>query len=262
MIFKKSAVSIKKLIKISKNRAWALSGTGRANYRKLEGFHNMAIGKRCFVMGNGPSLMKSDLTLLKNEITIGSNGLFLIFDEMGFKPTFLTVEDGLVAEDRAEELNKLKGTQKLFPLDLSQWLKHDDETTYINFIRGFRKKPKFTTNLAKKAYWGGTVSYLNLQLAYYIGCKEIYMIGFDHNYNIIDKIEKNVIVSQRSDENHFHPNYFGPGYRWHDPMVWRMELAYTVALKFFQEQNIKIYNATAGGNLEVFERRNFDSIFE
>jgi len=262
MIIKKSAATIKKLIKKSENLAWTLTETGRANYQQLEGFRNMALGKRCFVMGNGPSLMKSDLTLLKNEITIGSNGLFLIFDKMGFKPTFLTVEDGLVAEDRAEELNKVRGTQKLFPRDLSQWLKHDHETTYINFIRGFRKKPKFTTNLAKNAYWGGTVSYLNLQLAYYIGCNEIYMIGFDHNYKIKDKIEKNVILSQRLDENHFHPNYFGPGYRWHDPMVWRMELAYTVARKFFLERDVNIYNATVGGNLEVFERRNFDLIFK
>ncbi len=261
MTIKGSAATIKKLIKKSENLAWSLTETGRANYQRLEGFHNMALGKRCFVMGNGPSLMKCNLTLLKNEITIGSNGIFLIFDEMGFKPTFLTVEDGLVAEDRAEELNKVRGSRKLFPRDLSQWLIQDDETTYINFIRGFRKKPKFTKNLAKKVYWGGTVSYLNLQLAYFIGCKEIYMIGFDHNYKIKDKIKNNVIMSQRSDENHFHPNYFGPGYRWHDPMVSRMELAYTVARKFFQEHDINIYNATVGGNLEVFERRNFDLIF-
>lgn len=262
MSIKRSAGTIRKLVRKYDHLKWSLTGEGKANYQHLETFRNLYSGRRCFIMGNGPSLMKNDLTLLKNEITIGSNGIFLIFDKMGFKPTYLTVEDGLVAEDRAGELNNVSGTQKVFPWDLSQWLKQDEYTTYINFIRGFNNKPKFTNNLLKRAYWGGTVSYLNLQLAYFVGCSEIYLIGFDHNYKIKDKIEKNVIVSQRSDENHFHPNYFGPGYRWHDPMVWRMELAYTVARKFFLEHDVKIYNATAGGNLEVFERCNFDSIFK
>ncbi len=262
MSIKRSAAIIRKILKKSEHLKWSLTAEGRENYQRLASFREKYSGKRCFIMGNGPSLVKSDLTKLKNEITIGSNGIFLIFDKMGFKPTFLTVEDGLVAEDRAGELNNLSGPQKVFPWDLSQWLKQDDHTTYLNFIRGFKNKPKFTPNLAKKAYWGGTVSYLNLQLAYYIGCAEIYLIGFDHNYKVKDKIENNVIVSQRSDENHFHPNYFGPGYRWHDPMVWRMELAYTVARNFLQEKEVKIYNATVGGNLEVFERRNFESLFK
>jgi hypothetical protein len=262
MIIQKSVSTIKKYKKNIDYRLWSISPEGRENFYRLKSFHNMMLDQRCFVLGNGPSLLKNDLTLLKNEITIGSNGIFLIFDKMGYKPTFLTVEDGLVAEDRAEELNKVSGTRKLFPKDLSQWLKRDEETTYCNFIRGFKTQPKFSKNFLQKSYWGGTVTYFNLQLAYYLGCKEIYMIGFDHNYKIKDKIEKKVIVSERLDENHFHPDYFGPGYRWHDPMVWRMELAYTVARKFFDEHNVKIYNATVGGNLEVFERKNFDKIFK
>ena len=48
-------------------------------------------------MGNGPSLLKCDLTLLKDELTVGSNAQYLIWDSMGFTPNFLTVEDRLVA---------------------------------------------------------------------------------------------------------------------------------------------------------------------
>jgi len=243
------------------NNFWLLTLTGCKNYLALRRYHNFAKGKRCFILGNGPSLLKCDVTKLKNEITIGSNGIFLIFNQLGFKPTFLTVEDGLVAEDRAIEINSIKGLIKIFPYDLSNFLKQDKYTIYCNFVRRFKKKPKFSPNLAKKAFWGGTVSYLNLQLAYFIGCKEIYLIGFDHNYAIKDKIEEDVIISSRFDENHFHADYFGPGYRWHDPKVWRMEIAYNIAKEFLERNQIKVINATIGGNLEVFQKIDYNKLF-
>src|ERR1700738_2271379 len=49
--------------------------------------------RRCFVIGNGPSLGKMDLSPLRDEITIGCNGLFLLFEKLGFLPTYYTVED-------------------------------------------------------------------------------------------------------------------------------------------------------------------------
>ena len=43
------------------------------------------------------------------------------------------------------------------------------------------------------------------------------------------KISGTEIVSTSDDPNHFDPEYFGKGYRWHDPMVERMEVAYNRA---------------------------------
>ena len=39
-------------------------------------------------------------------------------------------------------------------------------------------------------------------------------------------------------------------------------LAYQSAKKYADAHGIKIYNATRGGNLEVFERVDFDSLFK
>jgi hypothetical protein len=41
---------------------------------QLSPFRNRHAGRRAFVVGNGPSLAKMDLGLLRNEITFGSNG--------------------------------------------------------------------------------------------------------------------------------------------------------------------------------------------
>lgn len=240
---------------------WMKSSEGNENNNKLLRLKNKFLGVRCVVMANGPSLKLCDLKVLKNEITIASNAQFLIWDEMGYVPTFLTVEDRLVAEDRSKEFNKIKETTKIFPLDLSYCLKYDEQTIFMNFVRDYNPFPKFSEKFNEIVYWGGTVSFVNLQLAYYLGCTEIYLIGFDHNYKVTEKIENFVITSDKDDVNHIHPNYFGKGYRWHDPNVERMEQSYRIAKEFLDQQGVKVYNATVGGKLEVFERVDYKTIF-
>lgn len=240
---------------------WQFSRDYIDNKNKLTSLNGKYPEKRCFIMANGPSLLNCDLTLLKNEITISCNAQFLIWDKMGFIPTFHTVEDTLVAEDRSKELNAINSTTKIFPRDVSYCLDYDRNTIFINFKRNYKLFPKFSDDFTKVVYWGGTVSFLNMQLAYLLGCKEIYLIGFDHNYKVPSKIVDTVITSEENDVNHIHPDYFGKGYRWHDPNVARMEQAYVEARRFFDEKKIKIMNATIGGKLEVFERIDYNSLF-
>jgi len=240
---------------------WSASPAGRRNKDRLSDLNGMFAGKRCFVMGNGPSLLKCDLGLLKDEVTIGSNAQYLAWDKMGFVPTFLTVEDRLVAEDRAAELCALDEPTKIFPRDLRYCLGSSKNTIFINFSREYRGFPKFSSDFQKVVYWGGTVSVLNLQLAYYLGCREIYLIGFDHFYHVPKEIDKHVITSTGEDLNHIHPDYFGKGYRWHDPNIPRMEAGYSAARAFLDANGIRVRNATVGGQLEVFERVEYSSLF-
>lgn len=241
--------------------AWSLSRAGRENGGKLSELNGMFSGRRCFVMGNGPSLLKCDLSLLKDEVTIGSNAQYLSWETMGFIPTFFTVEDRLVAEDRASDLCALPQPTKLFPKYLLYCLRRSRNSIFINFDLDYEPFPQFSGDFEKIVYWGGTVSMLNLQLAYFLGCTEIYLVGFDHHYVVPDKIENNVITSQEDDVNHLHPDYFGKGYRWHDPDLPRMERAYREARRFLDERGILVRNATVGGRLEVFERVEYDSLF-
>lgn len=234
------------------------------NERELLSLKNKYQGHRCFIIGNGPSLRNTDVSKLKNEITISCNGIFLLYQEMGFKPTFYTVEDRLVAEDRADIINNLSGSIKVIPHDLKDYIKQDQETIYINFVRQYDNFPCFSSSFQQIVYWGGTVTFLNLQLAYYLGIREVYLVGMDHNYkapSAVDEVKGYVIKSNTADVNHFHSDYFGPGYRWHNPQVERMEQSYQVAKKFFEDNGGIIYNATADGKLEVFERVNFDDLF-
>jgi hypothetical protein len=257
-----------RVVKAAKEVGPVIGKTGfhsRRNKRRIRALKDANRGRRVFILGNGPSLAKTDLTLLRDEITIGSNCLFLLFDVMGFIPTYYTVEDVLVAEDRALAIGGIRGSVKVFPRDLSYCLAVDDETILINFVRQYGEFPKLSDNFAARVFWGGTVTMLNLQLAYYIGSREVYLLGMDHQYTLPetgDKIAGNIVTSGNQDKNHFHKDYFGPGFRYHNPRVDRMEVAYREAKRFFEKNGGKIMNATHGGKLEVFPRTEYKKLFD
>lgn len=225
--------------------------------------------KRCFIIGNGPSLNDTDLSLLKDEVTFAVNGFFLKADELNWTPTFYVVEDHLVAEDRKNEINKLKGSIKLFPVYLAYCLNEAKDTIFYNH-RGRISYPHgfdFSTDASKITYTGCTVVYSCMQLAYYLGFESIYLIGVDASYDMPDDLQEGcsygvgVLDMKSDDTNHFHPDYFGKGFRWHDPQVDKMVDAYEEAKKVLKKTSQRIYNATIGGKLEVFERRSFQQIF-
>ena len=132
----------------------------------------------------------------------------------------------------------------------------------VNYTN-YHKFPNFSTDAVRQLWVGGTVSYLCLQLAYHMGFSDVHLVGFDHNYTIPSdaKIDGNRIETTSTDPNHFHPDYFGKGYRWHNPRVDRMEIAYVRAREQFEATGRRVFNATVGGKLEVFDRVNYDSLF-
>ncbi len=226
--------------------------------------------KRCFLIGNGPSLNQTDLSMLKNDVTFAVNGFFLKVADLNWKPTFYVVEDHLVAEDRAKWINEFKGPIKLFPSYLGYMFEKSDDTIFYNhrprksYPHGF----DFSLEADKITYTGCTVTFSMMQLATYLGFEEIYLIGVDASYDIPKDAQEGkdysvgVLDMKSDDPNHFDPDYFGKGFRWHDPQVEKMVEAYAEARKVLEEQTTqRIYNAGIGGKLKVFDRVPFASLF-
>lgn len=237
---------------------------------RLSLFKNIHSGERCFIIGNGPSLNKTDLSKLKDEITFGVNGIFYKTREIGFVPTYYVVEDDHVLRDNKEAIEEYDVKYKFFPSMHRELIDPSENTFYFLYNRGFYEKrspnfqmPRFSTDIADRVYGGQTVTYTNLQIAYYMGFSEVYLIGVDFSYVIpksavVDGVN---ITSTEDDENHFHPEYFGKGKKWHDPQLNQVLKNYEFANLVFKWNGRKIYNATIGGALEVFVRKDYNSIF-
>src|SRR3954469_10554479 len=73
----------------------------RESIRRLAALKDAHKGKRAFINGNGPSLNKTDLNKLKNELTFGLNRIYLMFAELGFSTSSLVSVNDLVIEQCA-----------------------------------------------------------------------------------------------------------------------------------------------------------------
>lgn len=224
--------------------------------RKLQTYHDRYRGKRCFVIGNGPSLKNTDLSKLKNEYTFGMNRVYLMFPELGFLTSFLVCVNDLVIEQTVDDMQHLD-IPRFFSWRSRKWLKPADK---LHFLHTTYTGPKFAKNASGRLWEGATVTYVCLQLAYYFGFDEVILIGVDHSFVTQGK-PNTTIVSEGDDLNHFHPAYFGKGFRWQLPDLETSELAYGLAKQAFEEDGRKIVDATVGGKLTVFPKVEYDELF-
>lgn len=239
--------------------------------QQIAGFKDIHKGERCFIIGNGPSLKKVNFNLLRNEFTFGVNGLFYMFDDIGFTPTYYVVEDNHVIDDNLERIVALPSVVKFFPAKYQPSISGETQAFFLPTDWEFyykssqhHEKPRFSEDLSEVAYVGQTVTYLNMQLAHYMGFSEVYLIGVDFDYKVpkSSQIEGFTILSQEDDPNHFHPEYFGKGKKWHFPKLENCEKVYRHARGVYQDTGRQIFDATIGGKLEVYEKTDFYGLFD
>jgi hypothetical protein len=93
-----------------------------------------------------------------------------------------------------------------------------------------------------------------------MGCEEVILIGVDHNFATRGEPNKTV-VSAGEDPNHFHPGYFGKGFRWQLPDLETSEMAYRMAREAYERAGRRVVDATVGGKLTVFPKVDYESLF-
>lgn len=221
-------------------------------------FKNVHRGKRCFIVATGPSLKVADLNKLhKNgDICISMNRIFNIFDRTEWRPDYYMVGDKEMIEDLADEIANLKLQNKFIATEPKCYWNNPaskDSIPYKLLSRGIANKmPAFSEQIENGFCHGTTVTYLCIQLAVYMGFREIYLLGVDFNYtnNVYDF--QNHFEGCDTPQNKIRLNAIYPE---------KTLLAYKAAKKYCEEHDIKIYNATRGGKLEVYDRVDFDSLF-
>jgi tetratricopeptide (TPR) repeat protein len=212
--------------------------------------------QRCVIVGNGPSLNKMDLSFLKKEITFGLNKIFLGFEKFDFLPSYYVSVNPLVLQQNVSEILdipcpkflSLRNTKGLYPIRNDIYLLPSQHRWY------FSKDP------IAGVFEGYTVTYVAMQLAYYMGFDEIYLIGVDHSFATQGEPNKEVI-SNGPDPDHFHNDYFGKGISWHLPDLKRSEKAYLIARKNCEAEKRMIYDATYEGKLSVFPKVDYRFVF-
>ena len=232
----------------------------RESIRRLAALKDIHKGKRAFIIGNGPSLKQTDLSKLRNEFTFGMNRIYLMFPELGFSTTYLTVVNDLVIEQFADDLANLtcqnfsRGARAVIFHDNYQIPKYPLSSTPPTLVR---TSPR---DVRGRVWEGATVTNVALQLAFHMGFQQVILIGVDHNYTATGEANKTV-VSQGDDPNHFSPTYFGKGFRWQLPDLDTSEVGYALARDAYRNAGREVLDATVGGKLTIFPKVDYNSLF-
>lgn len=210
------------------------------------------LGRRCFVVGSGPSLAGFDFSLLKNELTIGINKAFLIntftinyaMDSNFYRGIF----DGLYDKQEgcriAEKWLAYTGL-KIFltPMELN---KYGNEVYLVKRTH----KPGINRTDLDEGIWGGensAVGAINLAIA--LGANPIYLLGYDMHCG---------------EKTHYHKGYVDMGQENgqpkvvdRDPVIFNNQLQKYKAeveetAKLWKEHNIAIFNLGPDSALECF----------
>ncbi len=233
-------------------------GISSGKYKTLLTYKDSYIGQRCFIIATGPSLTIDDLEKLDGEYTFGMNSICLLYDKTSFRPTFYGIQDQFVfkslreplyqhygnssnvfVSDRVTRYNKIPKAWNVFPLNVA----------YNSYDRWFTNRfySRFSDDCYRMVYSGFSITQSLIQLAVYMGFRELYLIGADCSF---------------SKEGSNHVAEHGVSDAQIDTARDRNLAGYKAALEYAQAHDIGIYNATRGGELELFPRVALEDILQ
>ncbi len=247
-----------------------------AKWKKLK---NKYYGERCFILGNGPSLKQQDLTVLKDEITFVSNWFPLHENYEQINPNYYCIcaheifggwNKNVKFDSKLYQLlqKKAQNTIKVFPFFFKeaiekQQLFDKNEVFYLFYeppVQEVHQAGQMNLDItSQRMHMGHTViNIFCLPIAYYLGFKEIYLLGCDCDYGMQKSEDSRSYFYDSAQHTSEAPDFEWLRKSWeaNGPMI----QAYVIAKKEFESKGRKIYNATAGGKLEVFPRVKLEDI--
>lgn len=169
----------------------------RKTIKKNSKFRNLHMGKRCFILGSGPSINEENLSLLENEIVFTVNQATRLKQFHNLKSNYHFISDPVffnLSKDKSEEYEVLESIKNLslynkdiecfFPIQYRQFIEDNDINDCLNvnyfctlkrMYDGYNKKIDFTR--PSIAFY--TVVQWCISMAIYMGIKEIYLLGCD-----------------------------------------------------------------------------------
>lgn len=130
--------------------------------------------------------------------------------------------------------------------------------SYPSHPRLKKNYPGFSQDLASAVYLGSTITYINMQLAYFLGCNPVYLIGVDHSVGKISKqlppgkVTITPEILELIKESHGIEGYHKVGGIFGVPFTAEQELAYGKAREMFEADGREIINAGLNSQLDIF----------
>lgn len=239
-------------IKFKSGQALRMLGIkGKYDYSKLKQFKNIHNGERCFIVGTGPSLTMEDLQLIKAEYSFSVNSIVLSFNDTDWRPTYYAIQDKFGYEKLKDAIRNASmpyvfngiSDKRMTPI-----MDIDFIPFPVNLLDHGKAIPNHITRFSEDAYKcvyaGHSITYSAIELAVYMGFKEIILLGVDCDYS--KAINHVKAYSVQDDIN----------------AAYLMTESYKVARAYADTHDFKILNATRNAKLDVFEKVKLEDIIK
>jgi len=202
----------------------------------FEHLFNVHANETCIVIGNGPSLNEVPDSFLDSHITFGTNRIYL-----RRVPDYYVCVNELVLEQYHNEIEALPCTK--FVRERTGFKDAHD----LHLI----ETPMFSFSPSVWLYDGCNVTFVALELAFFMGFTTVMLVGVDHRYDYNGQPNETLNMIGK-DPNHFDPSYF-MGAKWQAPDLEKSEAAYKMAKEAYELNGRRIINMTHDSALTVFE---------
>jgi len=220
--------------------------------RKFKDIHK---GERCFIIGTGPSLNKTNLSLIRDEIIFGVNTLYTGLEKFKLKCKYYAVSDFMVWENHYRNILMLDTILFLSCGAADLYLREgrhlgDNQRAEVYIIKELERiwtSGEISKDITRGIYPGETIMIdICLQVAYYMGFDKVYLLGCDCDYSGLHRFDGSIT-----------DNMGGRGVLgdWSD--IFR---GYEICKRAFEADGREIINATVGGKLEIFKRERLEDI--
>ncbi|WP_370546867.1 hypothetical protein [Edwardsiella tarda] len=253
-------------------------------YRKLtnynESLKNSEFGNSCFIIGSGPSLLKHDVSKIQGTSVITINNLYNynhgILDGINKKnKTYHVVAPIHPPQNDNIWISWLQDIDKVLPMDTSLFMglnvynsnafelsknnnifsKRNINWYYSGFSFNPEKIKRNAFDFSRMIYKAEAGSLYALMLADYLGFKDVYLLGMDHDYFLYDDEKDMRVYSSSKHEGDGIAAQFK-----NDFYIEELFRQYNIFLKYkaIRDSSMcNIYNCTEGGILKVFNRITF-----
>ena len=212
---------------------------------------NQFKGRRCFIIGGGPSVQGLDFSLIENDVTIGINKAFMYYPKCTINYamdmswyTFLTTPTKDPDQLRAQEAWKAYKGYKTW-VSLSAF-----KTTPPKGIQVIKKikEQNLSLNLEHGIFGGNNSGWGAINIALALGCNPVYLLGYD--------------MKMSNNKTHWHEGYAKTRPQGLDR---RLEKFGNMIAKFadvISEMGFQVINLNPDSGLTCFPKMEFNKLFE
>jgi hypothetical protein len=238
--------------------------------RKLRGIHK---GRRAFIIGNAPSVARMDIQPLRSEVCFAVNSTFRLYPQLGFVFPYTCLSDRIrwfetgvevlanspgshvfycddkeypspvqfFTADQLQMITLLSQSYRL-PLWLHRWTPISNRAGLYTYACLLNKR--FSWDVTKGISTGNSVIFMATQLAVWMGCNPVILIGVEMDYS-------------------------GPTAHFHGQKIYTPPMNYETDAKphfvrfrkDMESRGVKFLNATLGGKVDALERVDFALLF-